>query len=234
VIPPAPQEDDLVGLPFKVGEQLNYQIFLPNIKAPIATASFHVEARSKYFDHDGFRFTLNAQTTNALQKLFVANDSMISYVDPKTLLPFHTEFSFNEGRNRLANNLTFNQDYGTVTGEKGERTEIPIGTHDYLSYFYLVRTFNLSSGKRNAISLLVNNKPKTIFVTVLRREAIQIGLQNIPSISVSLTTDDPQADKFELRAWISDDKRRLPLRLTAVTELGPVRADLAIIPVTPQ
>lgn len=234
VIPPAPKEDDLVGLPFKVGEQLNYQIFLPNIKAPIATASFHVEARSKYFDHDGFRFTLSAQTTNALQKLFVANDSMISYVDPKTLLPFHTEFTFSEGRNRLANKLTFNQDYGTVTGEKGERTEIPIGTHDYLSYFYLVRTFNLASGKRNAISLLVNNKPKTIFVTVLRREAIQVGLQNIPSISVSLTTDDPQADKFELRAWISDDKRRLPLRLTAVTDLGPIRADLAIIPVTPQ
>jgi len=234
VIPPTPKEDDLVGLPFKVGEQLNYQVFLPNFKAPVAMASFHVQARSKYFDHDGFRFTLTAQTTNALQKLFVANDSMISYVDPKTLLPFHTEFTFNEGRNRLGNKLTFNQDYGTVTGEKGERIEIPIGTHDYLSYFYLVRTFNLSAGKRNAISLLVNNKPKTLFVTVLKRETIQIGAQSIPAISVSLTTDDPEADKFQLRAWISDDKRRLPLRLTSVTALGPVRADLAIIPVTAQ
>jgi hypothetical protein len=51
---------------------------------------------------------------------------------------------------------------------------------------------------------------------------------------VSLTTDDPQPDKFQLRAWVSDDRRRLPLRLTAVTELGPVRADLAIIPLTSQ
>jgi Protein of unknown function (DUF3108) len=234
VIPPTSKEDDPGDLPFKVGEQLNYQVFLPNIKAPVATASFHVQARSKYFDHDGFLFTLNAQTTNALQKLFVANDSMISYVDPKTLLPFHTEFTFNEGRNRMSNKLTFNQDYGTATTEKGERIEIPIGTHDYLSYFYLVRTFNLSAGKRNAISLLVNNKPKTLFVTVMKRETIQIGAQNIPAISVSLTTDDPEADKFQLRVWISDDKRRLPLRLTAVTELGPIRADLAILPVTAQ
>ncbi len=43
-----------------------------------------------------------------------------------------------------------------------------------------------------------------------------------------------QADKYQLRGWISDDKRRLPLRLTAMTELGLVRADLAIIPVTTQ
>jgi hypothetical protein len=234
VIAPTPKEEDAGDLPFKVGEQLNYQVFLPNIKAPVAMASFHVQARSKYFDHDGFLFTLSAQTTNALQKLFVANDSMTSYVDPKTLLPFHTEFTFNEGRNRTGNKLTFNQDYGTVTTDKGTRIEIPIGTHDYLSYFYLVRTFNLSSGKRNAISLLVNNKPKTLFVTVLKREPIQIGAQNIPAISVSLTTDDPESDKFQLRAWISDDKRRLPLRLTAVTELGPIRADLAILPVTRQ
>ncbi len=234
VIAPTKDESGAGDLPFKVGEQLNYQVFLPSIKAPVASAFFHVKARSKYFDHDGFMFTLSAQTTNALQKLFVANDSMVSYVDPKTLLPFHTEFTFNEGRNRYANKLTLNQDYGTATTEKGERIEIPIGTHDYLSYFYLARTFNLSPARRNAISILVNNKPKTLFVTVIKRESIQLGSQNIPAISVSLTTDDPEADKFQLRAWISDDKRRLPLRLTAQTELGPIRADLAILPVTAQ
>jgi hypothetical protein len=234
VIPATPADSDPTDLPFKVGEQLNYQVYLPTIQAPIASASFHVRARSKYFDHDGFMFTLSAQTTNALQKLFVANDSMVSYVDPKTLLPFHTEFTFNEGRNRFADKLTVNQDYGTATTEKGQRIEIPIGTHDYLSYFYLLRTFNLSPPKRNAISILVNNKPKTLFVTGVKRETIQVGSQNIPAILVSLTTDDQDADKYQLRAWISDDKRRLPLRLTAMTQLGPIRADLAIIPVIPQ
>lgn len=234
IIPATPDDSGPSDLPFKVGEQLNYQVYLPTIQAPVAAASFHVRARSKYFDHDGFMFTLSAQTTNALQKLFVANDSMVSYVDPKTLLPFQTEFTFNEGRNRSANKLTINQDYGTATTDKGQRIEIPIGTHDYLSYFYLVRTFNLSPPKRNAISILVNNKPKTLFVTGIKREAIQIGSQSIPAIQVSLTTDDPEPDKYQLRAWISDDKRRLPLRLTAVTQLGPIRADLAILPVTSQ
>ncbi len=224
----------LPELPFKVGEQLNYQVFLPNIALPAAAANFQVRARSKYFDHDGLLFTLSAQTSNALQSLFVANDVVTSYVDPKTLLPFHTEFSLNEGRRRFASKLAINQDNGSAVSEKGDRIEIPVGTHDYLSFFYALRTFNLVPPRRSAISILVNNKPKTLFISAIRKENVQIGSQTIPAIQISLTTDDAESDKYQLRAWISDDSRRLPLRLTAVTQLGPIRADLAIIPVTRQ
>jgi hypothetical protein len=236
VVPATPANDTggMEDLPFKVGEQLNYQVFLPNIQGAVGSATFQVRAHSKYFDKDGLFFTLNAQTTNALQKLFVANDMMTSYVDPKALLPFHTELSLNEGRRRFTSKLTINQDYGAAVTETGERIEIPVGTHDYLSFFYLLRTFNLNPPKRNAISILVNNRPKTLFITALKRENVQLGSQTIPAIQISLTTDDAQGDKYQLRGWVSDDKRRLPLRLTAMTELGPVRADLAIIPVTSQ
>lgn len=82
--------------------------------------------------------------------------------------------------------------------------------------------------------MLVDNKPKTIFITALRKENVQLGSQTIPAIQISLTTDDAEGDKYQLRGWISDDSRRLPLRLTAVTQLGPIRADLAILPVTRQ
>jgi hypothetical protein len=93
---------------------------------------------------------------------------------------------------------------------------------------------NLAPPKRSALSILVNNQPKTLFITALKRESVQIGSQVILAVQFSLTTDDADGDKYQLRGWISDDKRRLPLRLTAVTELGAIRADLAIIPVTSQ
>jgi hypothetical protein len=234
VIPATTGDDTGLDLPFKVGEQLNYQVFLPSIQASVGMATFHIRARAKYFDHDGFQYTVTAQTTNALQKIFVASDTMSSYVDPKTLLPFHTELTFSEGRRRFNSKLTINQDYGTITTESGNRIEIPVGTHDYLSFFYVLRTLNLSPPRRTALSILVNNQPKTLFITALRRESVKLGSQTIPAIQLSLTTDDAQSDKYQLRGWISDDKRRLPLRLTAVTEIGAIRADLAIIPVTPQ
>ena len=168
------------------------------------------------------------------RSLFIANDLISSYVDVKTLLPFRTELKLVEGRSRTNQILSINQDHGVATTDQNQRIEIPVGTHDYLSFFYLARTFNLAPPRRNAVSLLVNNKPTTLFITSLKRETIQLGSQSIPAIQVSLTTDDSQPDKFQLRGWISDDRRRLPLRLTAVTELGPVRADLAIIPLTAQ
>lgn len=235
-IPSEPEAGDgaLDNLPFKVGEQLNYQVFLGAMPQPAGTATFHVRARSRYFDRDGLLFAAQAQTSNAAQKLFIVNDQVTSYVDPKTLLPFRVEMSLTEGGRRLNQTLSVNQDHGAVTSDKGQRIEIPVGTHDYVSFFYLGRTFNLTPPKRNAVSILVNNKPRTLIITSLKRETIQIGSQNIPAIMISLTTDDPEPDKFQLRAWISDDKRHLPLRLTAVTELGPVRADLAIIPLTSQ
>jgi hypothetical protein len=199
-----------------------------------ATATFHVRSHARYFERDGLMLTLRAQTTNALQRLFRANEQISSYVDPGTLLPFRTEMNLLEGRKRLVQTLSFDQDHGYFTTDKGEKVEIPVGTHDYLSFFYAVRTFNLAPPRRNAISLLVNKKPKSLFISALKRETIKLGNQEIAAIQLSLTTDDPQPDKYQLRAWVSDDSRHLPLRLTAMTEIGQVRADLAIVPVTPQ
>jgi hypothetical protein len=94
---------------------------------------------------------------------------------------------------------------------------------------------NLSPSKQNAVSLLVNGRPKTMIITAVQRDTIQLDSQKIPAIQIKLTTpEDQQPDKFQLRAWISADDRRLPLRLSANTELGNLRADLVILPVTPQ
>lgn len=220
--------------PFKVGEQLNYQLYLGQNPTVVGTANFQVRGRSRYFDHEGLWLSVRAQTAGPVQKVFVANDQIDSYVDPKSLLPYRSEYKLIEGRRRLSQVLTLNQDYGTATSDKRQRIEIPIGTHDYLSFFYAMRTFNLTPPRKSAISLLVENKPKTLQVSGIKRELIQLHEQRIPAISLSLSTDDPQPDKYQLRVWVSDDKRRLPLRITCVTELGPLQADLAILPTTPQ
>lgn len=233
--PAAPADEPAVGaLPFKVGEQLNYQVFLGTMTQPAGSASFHVRARGNSFNKDSFHYSVAAQTSPAIQAMFVANDQITSYVDVRTLLPFRTEMKLVEGKYRRNQILSINQDHGVATTDQNVKIEIPVGTHDYVSFFYLARTFNLTPPRRNAVSLLVNNKPKTLFINSLKRETIKLGSQSIPAILVTLTTDDPQPDKFQLRAWISDDRRKLPLRLMAMTEIGPVRADLAIIPLTAQ
>jgi Protein of unknown function (DUF3108) len=220
--------------PFTVGEQLNYQIFIGSSTTPMGTATFQVRGRSRYFDNDGFYFSVNAQTTNALARVFTARDQIESYVEPKALFPFRTVMNLNEGRRRLSQTLAIAQESGSAVVNQGTRIEIPVGTHDYLSFFYAVRTFNLTPTRRNVVSMLVENKPKTLFVSSTKRETIQLGERAIPAIALSITTDDPDPDKYRLRIWISDDARRLPLRIACATQLGPLRADLAIVPTAPQ
>ena len=200
----------------------------------MGNASFQVKGRSKYFDRDGIFLTVTAQTTNAAAKLFVARDQIDSYVEPKGLLPYRTVLNLVEGKRRLNQTLTTNQESGSVSIEGGTRIEVPVGTHDYLSFFYALRTFNLGIGKRNGIPVLVENKPKTIYVTATKREQIGLGQRVVPAIALSITTDDPEPDKYQLRLWVSDDRRRLPLRFTAMTQIGALRADLAILPTSSQ
>ena len=228
---PAPRNENW---PFTIGEQLNYQIYLGASNTLAGTASFQVKGRSRYFQRDGLLLTVKAQTTGAVARLFVANDQINTYVDPKALLPYRTELNLVEGKRVRNQQLTINQDRGAATTNSGQKIEIPVGTHDYVSFFYALRTFNLSANKRNAISILVEDTAKSLFITALKRETIELANQKIQAIALSLTTDDPQNDKYQLRMWVSDDRRRLPLRITANTEIGPVRADLVILPTTSQ
>ena len=222
------------NLPFAVGEQLNYQIFIGANNTPMGIATFHVRGRSKYFERDGVYLTVTAETTGAAAKLFVARDRIESYVDPKELLPYRTVLNLVEGARRLNEIFTLSQETGTATSDRGTRIEMPVGTHDYLSFFYALRTFNMQAKKRNGVSVLVENKPLTVFVDAAQKDTIQLGDRRLTAIPLTITTDDAQSDKYQFRMWVSDDRRRLPLRITCVTKLGPLRADLAILPTANQ
>jgi hypothetical protein len=220
-------------LPFKVGEQLNYQVYLANSAQPVGTISFAVRARGRYFNLNGLFLSAAAQTSGPGARLFPVSDQVNSYVDPTSLLPFRTELNMSEGRHRTSRSYNLDQNRGAAVADNRERIDIPVGTHDLVSLVYAIRTFDLSR-KHNAISIMATARPRTLVITSLRRETIEVGGQKVAAIQLSLTTDDPQADKLQMRMWVGDDTRHLPLRFTAVTELGPVRADLVIVPTTPQ
>jgi len=217
-------------LPFKPGDQLNFNFFLGPSPQPVGTASFQVRARAQYYNRDGYLFTALMQTTGAGLALFPVNDQINSYVDARTLLPFRTELSLREGRRQEGFTVSSDQNGGTALFADGTRVEIPVGTHDILSVLFALRSFDLTPPKTTSVSLLVNRRPRLLTVTALRRGTVVLGAESIEAVELALATNDPDGDRFGLRLWVSTDRRRLPLRLTAQTPLGPVRADLVIIP----
>ncbi len=222
----------MASVPFKIGEQLSYQVYLAGTPEPVGSITFALKARGRYFNRDGLLFSATAQTAGPGSRVFQVSDQINSYVDPTTLLPFRTELNLTEGRYHFNRGYTLDQDRGAAVADSKERIVIPVGTHDLISAVYALRTFDLWPKKRNAISIMATTQPRTLFVESLRRETIEIGSQKVPAILVTLTTDDPQGDRMQIRMWIGDDLRHLPLRITAVTRFGAVRADLLLAPVT--
>lgn len=220
----------MADFPFKIGEQLTYQVYLASTAQPVGTITFALKARGLYFNRDGLLFAVTAQTTPPGSRVFQVNDQINSYVDPTTLLPFRTELNLTEGSYRAKLGYNLDQNRGAAVADSKERIEIPVGTHDLISAVYAIRTFNMWPKKRNAISIMATSQPRTLAVESLRRETIEIGKQKISAIMVTLTTDDPQSDQMQIRMWIGDDTRHLPLRITAVTQFGAVRADLILAP----
>ena len=228
------EADTSSDLPFKVGEQLNFNFFLGTSPQPVGIATYHVRARNRYSGRDGLWLSATMATTNALEQVFPVADKIETYVDAKTLLPFRSQLQIREGTHRLQGVVALDQERGSAIVTDGSTIEIPVGTYDLVSVIYALRSFDLTPPKRNAVALLINKRPRTLFITSLKRETIEIGGKRIPTFQLALATDDAQGDRFQLRLWVGTDRRRLPLRLTATTPLGPVRADLSIIPLNAQ
>jgi hypothetical protein len=236
--PPAPARGAAANptndLPFNVGEQLSFNFFLGNAAQPVGSAVLTVRSRGQYFNRDGFLITATMSTAAPVDQVFPVRDNITTYVSTTTLLPFRNELQQQEGTHRVRGVVSFDQERGAAVAADGKIVEIPVGTYDFVSVLYALRSFNLAPPKRNAVSLLINKRPRTLTITSVSRDAIDIGGQRINAYQLALATDDPQGDRLQLRLWIGSDRRRLPLRLTAVTPLGLVRADLSIIPLTRQ
>jgi Protein of unknown function (DUF3108) len=221
-------------LPFDVGEQLNYNFYLGDSTQPAGTASLTVRSRGRYFNRDGLLIAATMATSPAFQNLFPVRDTVATYVSATTLLPFRNELQIQEGSHRVQGVVSFDQERGAATMPDGKSVEIPVGTYDFVSVLYALRSFDLTPPKRNAVSLLINRRPRTLFITSVSRDMIDLGSQHISAYQLTLATDEAQGNRLNLHLWVGADRRRLPLRLTATTPLGPVRADLSIIPITRQ
>ncbi|HEX6183626.1 MAG TPA: DUF3108 domain-containing protein, partial [Pyrinomonadaceae bacterium] len=117
-------------LPFKPGEQLNFNFFIGTGAQPVGTASFVVRPKARYFNREGLQFAATLQTVGAGQTLFPVSDQINSYVDATTVLPFRTELTLAEGKRRARFVVSADQGSGSALFEDGTRVEVPVGTHD--------------------------------------------------------------------------------------------------------
>lgn len=218
-----PLGDDL---PFALGEKLDFEVLRAGQK--IGDVRFEIKERKQLAGRDSVLLSATAQPFNN-SKIFAAGDKIESYIDPSYVVPLKQEIKLNGALTNFNQSLSFDQERGAVITAQGLHADIPVGTFDPLSFIYALRAFRFSvvqndnAGTRAAIFLsgapvIVTLKPA--------HETIEFAGKKIAAIALTIVTDNPQINVLNLKLWLSDDARRLPLKLTGNLPTGTIQANL--------
>ena len=216
--------------PFQVGEQLTYDISWLNITA--GTAVMAVSGAGTDGDRPLVKLVTTAQSRPAITKFFPVDNRVESLLDPATLLPEHLTFKRREGKKKEDIEYTFHQREGAVTvvkGEASERLEMPPGTQDVISCLYYTRSaLSLQPGASLTMNVYHDKKNRKLDVRVEEIETISgpWGTAETARLLVVMPFQGVFLNQGNLRVWLTNDERRIPVRMKAKVVIGSIVADL--------
>ena len=226
----APAGDLSSARPFQIGEQLTYEISWLNITA--GTAVMAVSDAGMDRDRSLAKFITTAQSRPAITTFFPVDNRVESIVDLATLLPEHLLFKRREGKKKEDLEYTFHQKEGTVTVvKKGvtETVDMPPGTQDVISCLYFARReLSLQSGSSLTLNVYHDHKNRKVDVRVEEIETISGHWGDIETarVLVVMPFQGLFLNQGNIRVWLTNDDRRIPVRMKAKIIIGSIVADL--------
>jgi hypothetical protein len=214
-------------LAFALGETLEYRVSTNGQLLGLVT--LQAKERKQFSGLDSLLLTAIVSETQPGQQVLVLNDGIKAQVNPESLAPQRIELKFTGLLSAYNNTAQFDQRTGFATYNNANRVEIPVGTHSILSLAYAIRSFNLKPSKDfsnpvndTRVAVFLDTKAYVFTLRPSNADIINLQGEKISAQLISITTGNPAIDVLNLRLWLSNDEKRLPLRLAA----GSYQADL--------
>ena len=148
-------------------------------------------------------------------------------------LPRKYRENIHEGRTRYHKDVTFDHaNLKAVIDNLLDRSrtilDITPVTYDSLSCFFYARLQKLEPGTSFFIDIFDGKKLHNTEVRVLRREVLVTGLGTFKTIVIMplLKTKGIFSKTGDLYIWLTDDERRIPLKMKSKIRIGSVTATL--------
>jgi hypothetical protein len=223
-------ESRSAALPFFVGEELSFEVRWMGLLA--GNASMAVSGRINRDGHDVYHIRSRAESSPLFSLFYYVRDSGETYVDAHELLPWYYHLDQREGSRAVQRTVTFDQQRGvaihTKNQEAPQEVKVPSGTHDSLSSFYILRTLPLQVGQSIQLHTFANGKTYDVEVQVLRREQVEAYWGPVDTLVVRplIRFEEILRQKGEVLIWVTDDNRRLPIRMRTAITVGSIEATL--------
>jgi hypothetical protein len=231
---PAAQADRPV--PFKVGESLTFDVsWTTFVSAGTATMSV-LERRPGAAGKNNYYLVAEGKPSAMLSKLYSFYYKAESMLDTRTLLPSLATIYSDEGGRKRYKTTTFRGNgsvqYEIKTSTTATSTlKAPATAQDPLGAIYILRALPLKAGMTTTIPIPIidSGKAYTMRVRVGGVESIKTGLGTLPALklSMSIVDADGKAEGSGFSLWLSEDGRKLPLKISAGLAVGSVNLTLA-------
>lgn len=209
---------------FAVGEKLSFAVQFGNITAGYAVLSIpglvQVEGRP------AFHILAETRSHPAFDPFFKVRDRIDSYLDAEYAFSWRYEKRLREGKYQADASYIFDQRAGLLREPaKGREAPLPPAAQDVLGCFYYFRTQDLSPGAEVRIPVAADDmKSYELKVQVLGRERVKTLAGDFDCLKVrpQLSFQGVFQQKGEVFVWVTDDVRRIPVKVSSKIAIGSI------------
>lgn len=179
-----------------------------------------------------FRAISTARSNKFLSVFHKIRDRIESVIDAEGFFPHKIVIDQRHGSRKRYKEIRFDQEaHRAVLFYKDKETEfeVPPRVQDSLSSFYFFRNLpNLELGKSYYINVHASKKNFKMEIKVLKSEVLKTVLGKISTIKVKaeLRYEGLLYNKGDLYIWVTDDKRRIPVKMKGKAKIGSITATL--------
>jgi hypothetical protein len=214
-------------VPFAPGEELSYDVSWSTfVTAGVATLS--VKEKKPSNGSTAYYVVAEGRPTPLLSKLYHLYYKADTLLDSYSLLPQRGSIYSEEGGRHRLKTTSFNQDARKAVFEMQTSTTmkkdlaLPPYTQDALSAILVLRAVPLAPGAKITMPVADSGNVLKVQITAAGRESVRTGLGAIDAVRISpVILDEHGAHAGRaMSLWISDDARRLPVKLQADLAVG--------------
>ena len=224
------------GWSFAAGEAATYSVAIGRFR--IGEARLAIEGLDTSGDSEVVQTTL---TIEGGPPFFRLEMYLSSWAETGSMRSVRFERKMREGPKRYRDRYVLDQESSTYTAERwSEDLEafepstfepsgpMPADAIDEIAILYLVRTLPLEPGDEYLLERYFKPRSNPVVVRVLKREEIRVPAGRFQTIVVEPII--PELGAFQAkkkpRVWITDDERRIIVKLQTSAPVGPVALNL--------
>lgn len=215
-------------VPFKVGETLTFDVSWASYMVAGTAVTTVRERRPSAANASAYYIVAEGRPIPLISRLYSLYYKMDTLLDTATLLPQQMSLYTEEGRRQRTDVTRFDRvarkALFEVSGDANIKADVavPAQVQDGLSALYAIRASTITAGTKLTYPIIDSGSLYTVTMQASAAERVRVPLGDVSAWKLGVRIVDARGDQVgdNMGVWISNDARRLPVKMQADLPVG--------------